>query len=284
LELIDGKTGELLEEFESFLRAASPRPAKANPVWEKLWAATDYSLFTGGKRFRPLLSLYTAQAAEVDAVKVMPWAAAVEMTHTYSLIHDDLPCLDNDDLRRGQPTNHKKFGEALALLAGDALLTEAFSLLSRSYKEDAENALALVGLLAEAAGSRGMIGGQVMDIAEDAAFKNEQIELIHQLKTGALIRVAVEGVALVGRLGGLKRKGLRRFGELLGLAFQLADDLLDYDPRKPESTSYVSAKGLEKTKDLLHLTSEQALSCLSEMGLKSTSLSRLIEFNLQRKS
>ncbi len=275
---------DLVKQFEQYLPETLPRPQAPNTVWEKLWEAKEYSLFSGGKRFRPLLSLFTAQAVGIELGRVLPWASSVEMIHTYSLIHDDLPCLDNDDLRRGQPTNHKKFGEPLALLAGDALLTEAFSHLARSYKEQPNVGLTLVGLLSEAAGARGMVGGQVMDISEDANFKVKNIELIHRLKTGALIRVAVEGVAVIGELPPLQRKGLRRFGELLGLAFQLADDVLDYDPKKPEATSYVTSQGLQPTKDLLHKSSEQALTCLSEMNLKNTLLSELIEFNLSRKT
>lgn len=272
-----------LEGFEQFLKEkVLLKPRRDNATWEKIREAAQYSLFSGGKRFRPLLSLLTAEALKIDDKKVYPYAAAIEMIHTYSLIHDDLPCLDNDDFRRGQETNHKKFGEPLALLAGDALLTEAFTVLGRFYKSEPSVGMELVEILGEAAGPRGMVGGQVMDISDDPEFKLEHIDLIHELKTGALIRAAVEGVAVLAKVDPDKRVEMRRFGEFLGYSFQLADDILDYDPLHPEATNYASIHGLESTKALLTHTSDQALECLNILDLRSTMLEELVEFNLKR--
>lgn len=276
-------SGELIKAFESYLsHEALPQPEELNPVWSKLWEAQSYSLSSGGKRFRPLLSLYAAHSLGVSIQQVLPFAAAVEMIHTYSLIHDDLPCLDNDVERRGKPTNHVKFGEDMALLAGDALLTEAFDLLARAYNEKPVIGLKLVGLLARAAGSRGMIGGQVMDISADLNFKNENINLIHKLKTGALIRVSIEAVAIIGGMDEKWQSQLREFGEHLGFAFQLADDILDHDPVKPESTSFIAAYGLERTKFQLNAVSDSALEILEALGLTRSPLFELVSFNKSR--
>lgn len=275
---------DFLKSFESYLKDhALPKPKEINEVWETLWSSQGYSLCSGGKRFRPLLSLHTAQALGISVSQVLPFATAVEMIHTYSLIHDDLPCLDNDDERRGVPTNHIKFGEDMALLAGDSLLTDAFGLLGRAYSDKPQIGLKLVSLLSEAAGPRGMIGGQVMDIAKDDEFKSSHIRLIHKLKTGALIRVSVEGIPVIGGMNESWQTKLGQFGEKLGFAFQLADDILDHDPEHPESTSFIAVYGLEKTQSQLKETSGEAMQILKELGLDSSSLAELIEFNQQRK-
>ena len=158
-----------------------------------------YSAGSGGKRFRPVLSLLVAELFSVPASRVLPFAAAVEFIHTYSLIHDDLPCMDNDDYRRGKPTNHKVYGETTALLAGDALLTEAFLAITKGYKDNGFLASQLCDLLSRAAGVRGMVGGQAIDLKA----KNltvEELTHLHNLKTGRMIQVAAEGAAVVAAI------------------------------------------------------------------------------------
>jgi geranylgeranyl diphosphate synthase type II len=248
------------------------------PQLERFWQSMEYSLHTGGKRFRPLLALLTAKTLSAPVERVLDHAAAVEMIHTYSLIHDDLPCMDNDDLRRGQPTNHKVYGEAGALLAGDALLTLAFGVLTRTPSLAAAQA---VSLLAEAAGPRGMVGGQVMDV-ELSHPEPAVLSEIHLRKTGCLIRVAVEGAAVLCAAEDNQRRALRAYGELAGLAFQLADDLEDFNPNQPEKISFVSAWGLDSTRLRLHEVSESALSQLHPFHDAADGLRRMIVLNRDR--
>lgn len=185
-----------------------------------------YVLSTGGKRVRPLLALMAAEAAGGAAEAALPWAVALELLHTYSLVHDDLPCMDDDEERRGQPTCHVRFGEAAAVLVGDALLTEAFGVLSRAAWPT-ERTVRLTGLLARAAGGVGMVGGQAIDTAGAPVADVGALEDLHRRKTGALIRAAAEGGAVaVGAKGGLV-DALARYGAAVGLLFQITDDLLD---------------------------------------------------------
>lgn len=248
------------------------------PGLEKFWECMEYSLFSEGKRFRPLLSLLTAKALDRPPEEALPMAAAVELIHTYSLIHDDLPMLDNDDLRRGRPTNHKVYGEADALLAGDALLTLAFSALAESRSTYLRAALKR---LAEAAGAAGMVGGQVLDIhgenPNEAALND-----IHRLKTGALIRVSVEGTAAL--LGALpeQTEEMQKYGAALGFAFQLADDIQDFNPEKVEKINYAGLLGVVKTKELLKVTSDKALAALGRFDASADGLRAMIQLNLTR--
>src|SRR4051812_43647285 len=208
-----------LDALEIYLRSAlNPMPHAA---LERFWESMFYSLLSDGKRFRPVLSMLTAKAFQKPYEVVLPLAAAVELIHTYSLIHDDLPLMDDDDVRRGRPTNHKVYGEAMALLAGDGLLTAAFSILAQSASP---HAITAVHLLSEAAGPRGMVGGQVLDI-ESKSPDADLLEEIHQRKTGALIQVSVEAAAVM--CGGTpeQQKAMAEYGGHLGMAFQLADDL-----------------------------------------------------------
>ncbi|HET6378691.1 MAG TPA: farnesyl diphosphate synthase [Methylocella sp.] len=195
--------------------------------------AVRYASLGGGKRFRPFLTIETARLLGVEAEGVERAAAAVEMIHCYSLVHDDLPALDNDDLRRGRPTAHKAFGEAIAILAGDALLTYAFDVLSDSAThEDASVRIELVLHLARAAGLGGMIGGQVLDLeAEQAPGPHEASDVIklQSMKTGALLHYAVEAGAILGRASPPARAALSCYGRALGAAFQVADDILDVE-------------------------------------------------------
>ncbi|RKH42262.1 polyprenyl synthetase family protein [Corallococcus llansteffanensis] len=213
-------------QVEALLRERADRLAPAGTP-PRLAEAMRYSLLAGGKRLRPVLCLAFADAvarASVDTAVVADAACAVEYVHTYSLVHDDLPCLDNDDLRRGKPTNHKVFGESLALLAGDGLLTEAFTVLA-SGPEPVRGLLCAE--LARAAGAAGMVGGQVLDIAKDRAATLDYLLRLHRMKTGALIRAACRmGVLAAG--GDVAALGsAESYGDAVGLAFQIADDVLD---------------------------------------------------------
>ncbi len=197
----------------------------------RLHEAIRYSVFAGGKRIRPILMLAACEAVGGEIKNVLPAACAIEMVHSYSLIHDDLPAMDDDDLRRGNPTNHKVYGEATAILAGDGLLTEAFILLSNKDvwgDVSAEESREAINIIARSSGSRGMVGGQVVDMeAEKAPVDLPTLEYIHTHKTGALILAAVDVGALLGGASLEQRRALCRYGEAAGLAFQVADDVLD---------------------------------------------------------
>lgn len=207
-----------------------------------------YSLAAGGKRIRPILCLLAAESLGKPAETSMQCAIALEYIHTYSLIHDDLPSMDNDDLRRGKPTSHRVFGEGQAILAGDGLLTEAFGILARDGDLAAEQRIEAVNVLAEAAGWRGMVGGQSLDLEGEKLTSGGQpygfghLQLIHRLKTGALIRASLELGAIAAGAGSGHRNALRGAGEALGLAFQIQDDILD-------ATSTAEAMGKKVGKD-----------------------------------
>lgn len=243
----------------------------------------SYSLHTGGKRFRPVLALLVGEHYNQDLLQILPWAAAVELIHTYSLIHDDLPCMDNDDFRRGKPTNHKVYGEATALLAGDGLQTEAFQLLMKYYSQDAALACQLVERLCTAAGPQGMVGGQALDLqAEKVPPSLAELKQIQKLKTGMLIRVTLEGAALASGASKNDTLALKYYGEALGLAFQIADDLLDAE-QGDQSKSFVSLLGLDGTKELLLETSVKAKEFLNKLTQPNVFLLQLIDYNMNRK-
>jgi geranylgeranyl diphosphate synthase type II len=207
-----------------------PGEGNGQPV---IFQAVRYSLFAGGKRLRPILCLAAAEAVGREAGALLPVACALELIHTYSLIHDDLPAMDNDDYRRGRLTSHKVFGEGIAILAGDALLTEAFRLLTRRELMPGispELLLHVTGEIAEAAGYFGMIGGQVLDVrSEGEPVDLETLHLIHQLKTGALIRVSLRAGAILAGAAGTELASLSDYGRQIGLAFQIADDILNVE-------------------------------------------------------
>lgn len=242
-----------------------------------------YSATNGGKRFRPVLSLLVGELLGCAQERILPFAAAVEFIHTYSLIHDDLPCMDNDDMRRGKPTNHKVFGEDMALLAGDALLTEAFCLLATNYSDTTLLAAPLVRLLSEASGIRGMVGGQSIDLrAGHRKFSVEELAHLHLLKTGALIRVSVEGAAMIAGAKPSEVESLRKFGEGLGLAFQIADDILDHGEKDQDARSFTGIIGLEGTKSYLDEVSLKAMADLHRVSADAPLLEYLIGFNQKR--
>jgi geranylgeranyl diphosphate synthase type II len=224
---VEAYAESLRARIDAALAASFPLDT-AHP--HRLIEAIRYTLLGGGKRLRPLLLLAACEAVGGAVTRALPYACAVEMIHAYSLIHDDLPAMDDDALRRGRATNHKVFGEGLAILAGDALLTEAFAVLAQSAEQDPRPRHALRALreIAEAAGARGMVGGQAADIvAEGATVDLARVEFIHVRKTGALLLAAVRTGALIGGARAPALDGLTRYGECLGLAFQIADDILD---------------------------------------------------------
>lgn len=272
---------DYLIQVDQELKKSIPKGASA------LSDSMSYSLFTGGKRFRPVLSLLTAEACGVGIDRVLPWCAAIEMVHTYSLIHDDLPCMDDDDVRRGCATNHRVYGEATALLAGDALLTHAFTHLAKNYVEQPYVGLELIALLSESAGALGMISGQMIDLAAAEGMQLrtfKEAEDLHRLKTGALIKASVLGVGAIGRLPQTLRESLARFGENLGLAFQLADDLHDYDPNRPERSGFPYVIGLKETQETLKSVSDAAVDSLRPLGAKAKLLVDLVRFNQTREA
>ena len=239
----------------------------------QLFDAMQYSLLAGGKRLRPVFAFEFCRLCCGDWKKATPLAAAVEMIHTYSLIHDDLPCMDNDDYRRGRLTNHKVYGEAMAVLAGDALLTDAFAVASTAGLEGSAMADA-IGILSECAGSLGMVGGQVLDIlSEERECTEEEILAIQSRKTGALIRAACALGAIAGGATEEQFDAACRFAAALGLAFQIRDDMLDVIGTKEEmgksvgtdamKNTFVRLYGLQKCEELVQRYTDLALEAIS---------------------
>lgn len=245
--------------------------------------AVAYSLLGGGKRFRPVLSLLVMEACGCPLEEALPWAAAIEMVHTYSLIHDDLPCMDNDDVRRGRPTNHRVHGDALALLAGDTLLTESFGQVTVGYEDRPSIVAKLVSLLVESAGARGMITGQVLDLRATGAIDRENLRRMHDLKTGRMISAAILGAAWVAEVSESEERLWRSFGDRLGFAFQLADDLLDVEQDGGHARSWVSLAGVEQTRALLDKVTTEAMEDLDRLGKSSEGLRQVVMGNRERK-
>ncbi|AQQ53026.1 polyprenyl synthetase family protein [Planococcus lenghuensis] len=222
------KLTEFRQQKEIAVQEELGRQIQALAIPAVLKESMNYSLQAGGKRIRPILLLAVLEEKGVQHPDALKVACAIEMIHTYSLIHDDLPSMDNDDLRRGQPTNHKVYGEAAAILAGDALLTYSFGLIARLETVPAEDRLRLIDLLSTAAGAEGMVGGQVLDMeGEERKLSLEELEQVHQMKTGALLTYSiVAGAVLAGCPPG-EIPVYAAFGRHLGLAFQIQDDILD---------------------------------------------------------
>jgi len=239
---------------------------------KQLFDAMRYSLLAGGKRIRPILVLEFCRICGGDWQKALPFAAAIEMVHTYSLIHDDLPCMDNDDYRRGRLTNHKVYGEAQAILAGDALLTAAFDT-AASADAAADVIVKVVRILADAAGEKGMVGGQVLDIdGEKKQLSEEQVHTIHRLKTGALISAACRMGAAAGGASDSQMQAAKDYAEAIGLAFQIRDDMLDVvgDAQKlgkatgmdGNKNTFASLYGIERCKELIAEENRKAMVAL----------------------
>jgi len=265
----------------------------------RLFEATRYSALGGGKRVRPALCLLASEALGADPARALPAACALEMIHVYSLVHDDLPAMDDDDLRRGRPTCHKAYSEWLAILVGDGLQTRAFETLAEGYRDDPALGLDLVRLLAAAAGNLGMVGGQVRDMAAMGRDLDEAaLEAVHREKTGALLRAAV---LLGARVGGAQEgdaafAALDRYARALGLAFQVADDILDCtastaalgktagkDAEQGKLT-YVALLGLDGARAKAKALEADALDALSELGPAAEPLRQLASYVVDREA
>lgn len=257
-----------------------------------------YSIFAGGKRIRPMLMAAACEAVGGKTEDILPAAAAIEMIHSYSLIHDDLPAMDDDDLRRGKPTNHKVYGEAIAILAGDGLLTEAFILLSNPQvlrQVPATARLEIIHQLSRAAGSLGMVGGQVVDMeSEGQKIDLPTLEYIHTHKTGALILAAIEIGAIIGGADDRQRRALHRYGEAAGLAFQVADDILDIvadqsllgkevgsDQERGKAT-YPALLGLEGARQRARDLRDMAFDALEPFGEEARPLREIATYIIDR--
>lgn len=283
--------GEIVDRaLKGFLPPARTRPATIHE-------AMRYSLFAGGKRLRPILTLAAAEACGGSSENALAPASAVECIHTYSLIHDDLPCMDDDDLRRGMPTSHVKYGEGVAVLAGDALLTIAFEILAQTPPSRRYDVGAYVTELAFSAGSRHLIGGQVMDLegeGGDVLLSASQLKFIHQSKTAALLTASIRLGAMTANATPAKLEALTVYGQSLGLAFQVIDDILDVTQTseklgksagKDEATNkstYPALFGLEKSRKEAARLTRKAHEALKPFGKKGTRLGEIAEYLLNR--
>lgn len=283
---------ELRELAERALERYFPQPDGYPRV---LWEAMSYTLFAGGKRFRPVLHLAAGKAVSADAESLLPTACAIELVHTYSLIHDDLPAIDDDDFRRGRPTCHRVFGEDVAILAGDALFAEAFHLIGAKQQGDPKLVIRVLKELAEVSGVRGMVGGQVLDIrtpSEEATV--EALRLIHLNKTAQLISFSVRSAAILAGAPETVTQALSSFGLHLGVAFQIVDDLLDVvgeqkdmgktpgsDARKSKAT-YPQLLGVEAARKEAADEIRKAEREIDALDLRAGELRNLAGFVLSR--
>jgi geranylgeranyl diphosphate synthase type II len=286
--------GKIVEDaLDRYLPGESEMPVT-------LHKAMRYSMMAGGKRIRPILCIASCEAVGGKIKNALPVACALEMVHTYSLVHDDLPAMDNDDLRRGRPTNHKVFGEAVAILAGDALLTEAFGIMTdfnlrKTIRPDA--VLDVISDLARAAGSFGMVGGQVVDMeSEGKEIDLPTLEYLHTRKTGALILAAIKGGAKIGEGTDEEIEALTRYGECLGLAFQIADDILDIEGNQDEigkdvgsdlerkKATYPSILGMAASKERASELIDMAIDSLKGFNEKAEPLREIAKYVVERRS
>ncbi len=284
---------ELIDFFFQAYFRENGRPAV-------LQEAMLYSLFAGGKRIRPVLALASYEACGGDAVDIVPYAATLELIHTYSLIHDDLPAMDNDDLRRGKPTNHKVYGDAVAILAGDALLTEAFRILADPALGGELNETRLLMAsreVAEAAGMRGMVAGQVQDmLSENAEPDSDTLEFIHRCKTAALICGSVRVGAILYGGGEDMISAMTGYGNNIGLAFQVVDDIIDIEgeteeigkpkgsDEKKKKMTYPRLYGIERSREKARQLVDSAIGSLSVLGERADPLREIARYLLDRKS
>jgi geranylgeranyl diphosphate synthase type II len=286
---------EKRELIDSYLKSYFNTPSEPSILHE----AMTYSLFAGGKRIRPVLALASYEACGGDPKYIIPQAAALELIHTYSLIHDDLPAMDNDDLRRGKPANHKVFGEAMAILAGDALLTEAFYMMTKSYENSPPPSTLIKAIreVALAAGIHGMVAGQAQDIISENIQPDEDlVQFIHLRKTAALIKASVKTGILLANADKRKMKAITTYGENVGLAFQIIDDILDVEGTtenlgktagsdiKKKKMTYPAIFGIEgsrrKAKDLI----TTAIDSLRIFSREADPLRELALYLLERKA
>ena len=289
-----------LQEKEDIVnKALDTLLPKEDEFPQRLHKAMRYSIFAGGKRIRPILVIAAAEVFGKTAANVINIACAIELIHTYSLIHDDLPAIDNDDLRRGLPTNHKVFGEAIALLAGDALLTKAFQIMSQpSAVSGQQSALILKSIheITKAAGSTGMVGGQVVDIeseGKEVAFP--VLEYIHIHKTGELILASVRAGAILAGAENKELETITRYGEAIGLAFQIADDIIDVEGNKEDvgkniggdakkgKVTYPSILGVDESRKRARELVDMAITALKDFDRKAEPLREIARYIVERK-
>lgn len=266
-----------------------------NLEFKPLYESMNYSLMQGGKRIRPILSKAVLEMLHKDPADYKEFLCAMECIHTYSLVHDDLPAMDNDDYRRGNLTNHKVYGEGLAILAGDGLLTYAFQLMTANNKASAQDKLDAIQCVAIAAGPEGMVGGQAFDmLSEDKHIPLEELKVLHRGKTGALFNASVELGLILGNADTVTRTALMEYANCLGLLFQITDDILDVtgtieelgktpgsDIRQHKST-YVSLLGLEGAREQASSVGKQAHDALNSVSYDTSILAALIDYLLKR--
>ena len=288
---------ELWNARRALVEKALVQELKSEPPIDKTLAdAMEYSLMAGGKRLRPILLMAAADAVGVDGAQFVTTGCAIEMIHTYSLIHDDLPAMDNDDYRRGKLTNHKVYGAGMATLAGDALLTLAFEVMLRQQGVTEATRLAVVREMSRAAGQNGMVGGQALDLEyEGKEIPMERLREMHMGKTGALFRAAVRSGAILAGATDNQLAALTKYADAFGLTFQITDDILDVvgdeatigkpvgsDERNHKST-YVTLLSLEKAQALAKATVEDAIAALTSFGSEADFLRDLVQMLIERK-
>ncbi len=281
---------ELQSLIDGYLAELRFRSAEGPVALEGLEDAMRYSLLAGGKRVRPVLSLATARSAGVDPASVLPAAAAIELIHTYSLIHDDLPAMDDDELRRGRPTSHIKFGEDVAILAGDGLFSEAVRLFCERQDGEPQRVLAALAELTTATGVGGMVGGQYVDVTGAEKLDAERLLELHALKTGRLIGASVRVPLILGAVAEAATIPYRRFADELGVLFQIVDDILDVtgsdeELGKPHGSderhgklTYVSLFGLDRARELAAQSHTKARAALAEIDGDTQDLELITNF------
>jgi farnesyl diphosphate synthase len=286
--------GEASADLGAMLDKILPRPD--GQIEQRLFEAMRYSTMGDGKRLRPFLVMASAGLFRVSRTSALRVAAAIEMVHTYSLIHDDLPAMDNDDLRRGKPSCHKQFDEATAILAGDALLTQAFEVLvDEETHPDPRVCTQLVRAMARAAGPHGMVGGQMIDLAGEGQNLSEaQVTHLHLLKTGRMFAFACEAGAILGKAPTSMRMGLRAYAHDMGLAFQIKDDLLDVEASsadlgktagkdvEQEKSTFVKLLGLDQAREQAQMLCDQAIDHLDVFDDEAESLRAVARFVISR--
>jgi len=283
----------LQQQVDDYLHALS---FSREPATVGLEEAMRYSLLAGGKRIRPVLVLATAESLERDPAEVLPLAAAIELIHTYSLIHDDLPAMDDDDTRRGKATNHKVFGEDVAILAGDALFAEAVTHVLERQQGDPADVLAALREITSAAAVSGMVGGQYVDITASSTLDAAGLRHLHELKTGRLIAASIQSVLRLEGINGPATIPYTRFAAELGVLFQIVDDILDVTGDeealgKPQGSderhgkrTYVSVFGLERARKLARDSHAKARTALEEAEARTGTLEQITDYILTRKT